>query len=194
MKKGVSVGKRLFCRNSVLGEMLFEVVYGESYSFFGERLAQMFRVILLEAAGAQISTEKRVESSTESLTEGVGYLHHIFLFHPASSAAYADEHERSFHKAALGTETSAAVQTDGRIEHLLVYFYIELSAETDEGGDGAVVVLVVIEMVDEFVMVAHGKSRGKMVTEGGTPVRRCRQGCERHCSYPGRLPDSQGHA
>ena len=153
MKKGVSVGKRLFCRDSVLGEMLFEVVYCESYGLFGERFAQMFRVILLEAAGAQIPAEKRAETGTESLTEGVGYLHHIFLFHPASSAVYADEHERSFYKAALGTEATSTIEADGGIENLLVDFHTEFFPKAEQGGDGAVEVFVVVEVMDEFVVV-----------------------------------------
>ena len=93
-------------------EMLFQIVHCEGHGFFGKRLAQMFRVVLLEAAGAQVAAEQGSEASGEAFAEAVGYLHHIFLFHSACRGADADEHKCALHKAALATETPSAVQAD----------------------------------------------------------------------------------
>ena len=64
------MGSAFFHSVSVL-EMLFEIVYGIGHCFLGERLAQMFRVILLEAAGTQVTAEQGAEARGEAFAEAV---------------------------------------------------------------------------------------------------------------------------
>ena len=135
--------------------MLFEVIHGEGHRIEGKRFTHVLRVSLLESAGAQIAAEKRAEAGREAFAESVGYFHHIFLFHAALGGVDADEHQRTFHKAALGAEAAATVEADSRVEHLLVDFHAEFLSKAEQGGDGAVEVFVVVEVMDEFVVVRH---------------------------------------
>jgi hypothetical protein len=116
----------------------------------------MLRVSLLEATRAQVAAEQRAKTGREAIAEAVGDFHHIFLFHAALGGIDADEHQRTFHKATLGTEAATTVEADGRIENLLVDFHTEFFPKAEQGGDGAVEVFVVVEVMDEFVVVRHG--------------------------------------
>ena len=157
MKKGVPFQERLLLFLGLgLREMLFKVIYGESHCVQGKGFTHVLRIGLLETTGAQVAAEQRVEAGREAFAEAVGYFHHIFLFHAVLGRVDTDEHECAFHKATLGAEAAAAIEADGRIKHLLIDLYAEFFAEAEKGGDSAVEVFVVVEVMDEFVVVRHG--------------------------------------
>jgi len=190
MQKGVPLLERLFAvLISVLREVLFKIVYSESHGVARERFAHVGRIGLLKTSGAQVAAEQRTEAGRKSFGKTVGYLHHILFLHFASSRTYAYEHKSAFNKAALGAEASASVQAYGRIENLRLYLYAEFFPKAEKGGNGAVEVFVVVQVMNEFIMVGHVHSLRKVVTEGGTPVQRCRQGCGSRCFYPELLPE-----
>ena len=136
--------------------MLPEVVDSKGHSILGERFAQMLRVTSLEASGAQIAAEQRIEASRETFAEAVGYFHGISLFHTTLGGVDTYEHQRAFHKTTLGAEAATAIQADSRIENLLADFYAEFFRKAEKGGDGTIEIFVVVEVMDEFVVVRHG--------------------------------------
>ena len=158
----------------VLLKLLSKKIHREGNRLLSERLTEVFRVVLLEAAGPQITTEQGAEPGREGFTEAVGDLHGFLFFQALFRSIDADEHQRSFHKAALGTKTSAAVHADGRGQNLWADFHTKFLPQAEKSGNGAVIIFVVIELAYELVMVCHGRSHSLKITGGGRPAPRCR--------------------
>lgn len=145
----------MFSAGPEAADGIFKKCCGEGYGFCGQRFTGVGRIGGKKTSRSQIPAEQRAETVGECFGKAIAELFNFFIRAAQPYAKYSYEHEGSFHKAALGAESTCSMHAGGGMEYLGRQVNLEFFCETCQYGLCAVVVFFPVKFVYVLCGIVH---------------------------------------